>query len=83
MLVRLAGRVKSPNLDDIVTATSDEAAVTGGSGAGRAADDTAGSGSGSPGDGVDAEAVSVERGVIKGRVLEFKNADVSVGRSAG
>lgn len=83
MFVRLGGRVKSPYLDDVVAATGDKATVNSGGGARRAADNTARGDGGSPRDRVDTEAVGVEGSVVKGRVLELENADVSVRRGAG
>lgn len=65
LLVRLRGGVKSPDLDEVVAATSDEATVTGGGRTRGAADNAARSGRGSPRDGVDPEAVGREGGVVK------------------
>ncbi|KAI6748063.1 hypothetical protein HG531_008605 [Fusarium graminearum] len=82
LLVGLRSRVKGPDLEDVVAATSDESAVASGTRARSAAHNATGGCSGSPRNGVDAETVSGKGGVVDAVVLELENANVTVGRGA-
>lgn len=81
-LVSIGCRIVNPDLDEVVAATSHEASVASCAGAGRARDDGAGGSRGGPGDGVDAQAVGGEAGVVKVVVFELDDRDVAVGRGA-
>lgn len=89
LLVALGGRVVSPDLEDVVAAAGDEAALADGARLllllgrrRRRGDDAAGGGGRGPRDRVDAEAVRRERHVRHVVVLELEHADVAVGRGA-
>lgn len=82
LLVALGRGVKRPNLEHVVAAARDEAAVARGAGARVAADDAAGRRGGGPRHRVDAQAVRGERRVVNGVVLELEHADVTVRRRA-
>lgn len=82
-LVAASGGIVDPDLDEVVAASSDETPVTGGTWAGGAGNDGAGNCGRSPGNGVDAEAVGGECGVVEVVVLKLDDGDAAVGGGAG
>lgn len=76
--VAVCGRVKGPDFERIVRSSGDESSVACGAWAGGGRDDASGGGGGGPGDGVDAETVGVEDGVLPRVVAELEDGNVAI-----
>lgn len=82
-LVAVVGGVEDPDLEQVVAAPRDEAAVARSAGAGGARHNGAWGGGWRPRHRVDAQAVGGEGGVLEAVVLEFEDRNVAVGGGAG